>query len=105
MAVSGVDSFLWGVGIAPEFVRGVECVPPFRRNRAVTSRLVTMAAFSQVDDRIRNVPGVVRLAAIPAPGLAPNAVTFATNTISTYNVFEAVYCRGLINSLYILGQH
>jgi hypothetical protein len=29
-----------------------------------------MGAFSQVDDRIRNVTGVVHLAAIPAPGLA-----------------------------------
>jgi nucleoside-diphosphate-sugar epimerase len=32
---------------------------------------------------------VVHLAAIPAPGLVPNHAVFATNTLSTYNVFEA----------------
>ena len=32
---------------------------------------------------------VVHLAAIPAPGLVPNAEVFRANTLSTYNVFEA----------------
>src|ERR1700738_3769481 len=63
-----------------------------------------MAAFSQVDDRIRNVTGVVHLAAIPAPGLAPNAVTFATNTISTYNVFEAARQLGIKNIVWASSE-
>jgi nucleoside-diphosphate-sugar epimerase len=49
----------------------------------------TMAALSAIDERVHKVTGIVHLAAIPAPGRAPNHVTFETNTISTYNVFEA----------------
>src|SRR6201987_6413303 len=49
----------------------------------------TMAALSGIDERVQKVTGIVHLAAISAPGRAPNHVTFETNTISTYNVFEA----------------
>ena len=49
----------------------------------------TMAALSGIDERVDKVTGIVHLAAIPAPGRAPNQVTFEVNTISTYNVFEA----------------
>jgi nucleoside-diphosphate-sugar epimerase len=49
----------------------------------------TMAALSAIDERVHKVTGIVHLAAIPAPGRAPNHVTFETNTISTYNIFEA----------------
>jgi nucleoside-diphosphate-sugar epimerase len=49
----------------------------------------TMAALSAIDERVQKVTGIVHLAAIPAPGRAPNHVIFETNTISTYNVFEA----------------
>jgi nucleoside-diphosphate-sugar epimerase len=49
----------------------------------------TIEALSQVDDRFDGVDGVVHLAAIPAPGLQPNGVLFRTNTMTTYNVFEA----------------
>ncbi len=41
------------------------------------------------------VDAVVHLAAIPAPGLAPNAVTFANNSAATYNVFAAARAAGL----------
>ena len=64
----------------------------------------TVAAFSQIDDRIRNVTGIVHLAAIPAPGLATNAVTFATNTISTYNVFEAARQLGIKNVVWASSE-
>src|SRR6202008_4153752 len=64
----------------------------------------TVAAFSQIDDRIRNVIGIVHLAAIPAPGLATNAVTFATNTISTYNVFEAARRLGIKNVVWASSE-
>ena len=48
-----------------------------------------MAALSAIDERAEKVTGVVHLGAIAAPGQAPNHVTFETNTISTYNIFEA----------------
>ncbi|PFG34387.1 nucleoside-diphosphate-sugar epimerase [Sanguibacter antarcticus] len=49
-----------------------------------------LGALLAIDDRTSGpVDAVVHLGAIPAPGLAPNAVTFANNITSTYNVFEA----------------
>ena len=49
-----------------------------------------MAAFSGIDNRVEEtVTGIVHLGAIASPGEAPDHVIFETNTISTYNVFEA----------------
>jgi nucleoside-diphosphate-sugar epimerase len=55
----------------------------------------TIAAVSAIDERVNKVTGIVHLAAIPAPGLAPNHVIFETNTVSTYNVFEAARQVGI----------
>jgi nucleoside-diphosphate-sugar epimerase len=86
-----------------DLVRAPDLPVPFSRVE-LTDFGQTMAAFSQVDDRIHNVTGVVHLAAIPAPGLAPNAVTFATNTISTYNVFEAARQLGIKNIVWASSE-
>jgi nucleoside-diphosphate-sugar epimerase len=64
----------------------------------------TVAALSSIDERVHGVTGVVHLAAIPAPGLAPNAVTFATNTLSTYNVFEAARQLGIKNVVWASSE-
>ncbi len=64
----------------------------------------TVAALSGIDERVRGVTAVVHLAAIPAPGLATNAVTFATNTISTYNVFEAARQLGIKNVVWASSE-
>jgi nucleoside-diphosphate-sugar epimerase len=64
----------------------------------------TLAAFSGIDDRIRNVTGIVHLAAIPAPGLAPNNVIFETNIVSTYNVFEAARVLGIRNVVWASSE-
>jgi nucleoside-diphosphate-sugar epimerase len=55
----------------------------------------TIEALSAIDDRIHGVDAVVHLAAIPAPGLFPNAVTFKNNMLSTYNIFEAARRLGI----------
>jgi nucleoside-diphosphate-sugar epimerase len=47
-----------------------------------------LEALAGVDERPA-ADAVVHLAAIPAPGLVPNAEVFRVNTLSTYNVFEA----------------
>lgn len=52
---------------------------------------VASAILGGIDERGGPFDAVVHLAAIPAPGLAPNATTFANNVPTTYNVFEA--CR------------
>src|SRR6201997_2377538 len=64
----------------------------------------TMAALSSIDERVIKVTGVVHLAAIRAPGLAPNHVTFETNTISTYNVFEAARQLGIKNIVWASSE-
>jgi nucleoside-diphosphate-sugar epimerase len=75
-------------------VTSIDLVPPkeagVRFSRAdLTDFGQAMAAVSMIDERVQKVTGLVHLAAIRAPGLAPNHVTFATNTVSTYNMFEA----------------
>jgi nucleoside-diphosphate-sugar epimerase len=50
---------------------------------------VLEALSGGVDEHPRRVDAVVHLAAIPAPGLTTNAVTFANNSAATYNVFAA----------------
>jgi nucleoside-diphosphate-sugar epimerase len=54
-----------------------------------------VGALTALDDRHGSVDAVVHLAAIPAPGLVPNAATFANNVVSTYNVFEAARVAGI----------
>jgi nucleoside-diphosphate-sugar epimerase len=44
---------------------------------------------------LRGAGAVVHLAAIPAPGLRPDELTFRVNTSSTYNVFSAAATLGL----------
>jgi nucleoside-diphosphate-sugar epimerase len=64
----------------------------------------TMAALGAIDERVAKVNGVVHLAAIPAPGLAPNQVIFETNILSTYNVFEAARQLGIKNIVWASSE-
>jgi nucleoside-diphosphate-sugar epimerase len=48
-----------------------------------------------VEERGGPVDAVVHLAAIPAPGLATNATTFANNSRATYHVFAAAKASGI----------
>ncbi len=65
-------------------------------------------AIAGVDDR----PGlagvadaaIVHLAAIPAPGLQPNAVIFKTNSAISYNVFEAARRLGIRNIVWASSE-
>src|ERR1700724_282024 len=86
-----------------DLVRPPDVPVPFSRVE-LTDFGQTIEAFSQIDDRIRNVTAIVHLAAIPAPGLATNSVTFATNTISTYNVFEAARQLGIKNVVWASSE-
>jgi len=51
--------------------------------------------YGEVVDALKGADAVVHLAAIPAPGLKPDEVTFRVNTTSTYNVFAAAPLLGL----------
>jgi nucleoside-diphosphate-sugar epimerase len=57
-----------------------------------------------IDGRYRGVDALVHLAAIPAPGLQPNATTFATNMCSTYNVFTAAKAAGITNIVWASSE-
>ena len=54
-----------------------------------------VGALTRLDDRHDSVDAVVHLAAIPAPGLVPNAATFANNMVASYNVLEACRVAGI----------
>jgi nucleoside-diphosphate-sugar epimerase len=76
-----------------------------RYSRAdVTDFGQAMAALSMIDERVEKVTGVVHLAAIPAPGQAPNHVTFEVNTVSTYNIFEAARQLGIRNVVWASSE-
>jgi nucleoside-diphosphate-sugar epimerase len=64
----------------------------------------TMEALSEIDDLYRGIDAVVHLAAIPGPTQYPNAVTFRVNTVSTYNVFEAVRRLGIKNVVWASSE-
>lgn len=60
--------------------------------------------FLGLDDRHTGFDAVVHLAAIPAPGLAPDAATFENNMQSTYNVFQAARRAGIKKIVYASSE-
>jgi nucleoside-diphosphate-sugar epimerase len=71
-------------------------------NAAATSTMVELTDFGQavealsaIDDRHSGVDALVHLAAIPAPGLRPNAATFANNITASYNSYLAAIRAGV----------
>ena len=55
-------------------------------------------------DEHEEVEAVVHLAAVPAPGLLPNAATFANNAAATYNVFAATRAAGIRNLVWASSE-
>jgi nucleoside-diphosphate-sugar epimerase len=55
----------------------------------------TVDALLGVQDRHRGLDAVVHLAAIPAPGIHPDAETFRNNMLSTFNVFQGAKRAGI----------
>ncbi len=51
--------------------------------------------FGQAVEALRGAEAVVHLAAIPAPGLQTDEVTFRINITSTFNIFQAAGLLGL----------
>ena len=56
---------------------------------------VDLTDLGQTIEALRDADAVIHLAAIPAPGIQTDEVTFRTNMASTYNVFSAVTILGL----------
>ena len=51
--------------------------------------------LGQTIEGMRGYDAVIHLAAIPAPDLQPDGVTFSTNISTTYNVFQAAVTLGM----------
>ena len=76
--------------------------------------LADLADFGQTVDAFSACPGekaqrgdfdaIVHLAAIPAPHLFTDAVTFENNTLSTYNVFATAYRLGIKNVVWASSE-
>ncbi|HEY1485298.1 MAG TPA: NAD(P)-dependent oxidoreductase [Micromonosporaceae bacterium] len=62
------------------------------------------SVLTGVDGRYGHVDALVHLAAIPAPGLAPDPVTFATNMLSTYHMFIAARVAGIRNIVWASSE-
>ena len=57
-----------------------------------------------LEDRHAGFDAVVHLAAIPAPGHAPDAATFENNMQATYNVFQAARRAGIKKIVYASSE-
>jgi nucleoside-diphosphate-sugar epimerase len=85
-----------------EDVRSVDLV---RSSELECEQLVgDLAEYGQAVDALRGANAVVHLAAIPAPGLRPDELTFRLNTASTYNVFAAAPVLGLERVVYASSE-
>jgi nucleoside-diphosphate-sugar epimerase len=90
-------------------VANVDAAPPRDARSAFTRINLTdfgqvAEAFSRVDSRYDGVDAVVHLAAIPGPGNATNAATFANNVVGTYNVFAAARATGIRNVVWASSE-
>jgi nucleoside-diphosphate-sugar epimerase len=74
-------------------VRAVDAVPPAETTAQFL--LADVTDFGQTLECLAGSDAVVHLAAIPASGIRTEEITFRTNMLSTYNVFEAARVLGL----------
>jgi len=65
---------------------------------------VASAILGGIDEKGGPFDAVVHLAAIPAPGMAANAATFANNVPTTYNVFESCRLAGIRNVVFASSE-
>jgi len=65
---------------------------------------VVQVLSGDVDELHDRFDAVVHLAAIPAPGLVPNAALFANNVPSTYNVFAAAHAAKIRNVVWASSE-
>jgi len=63
-----------------------------------------LEALTAIDSRYDRLDAVVHLAAIPGPGVAANAATFANNITATYNVFAAARAAGITNVVWASSE-
>ncbi|WP_067618954.1 NAD-dependent epimerase/dehydratase family protein [Alicyclobacillus acidiphilus] len=57
--------------------------------------IVDLTNLGEAVQALEGAEAVVHVAAIPRVGIRPNAATFETNTVSTYNILEAAATLGI----------
>jgi nucleoside-diphosphate-sugar epimerase len=77
---------------------------PAKFVRADLTDLGQMVELLTGFDESAPATAVVHLAAIPAPGLVPDAATFANNVPATYNVFRAARIAGITNVVWASSE-
>ena len=90
-------------------VANVDAAPPRDSTSEFTRIDLTdfgqvVGALSRIDSRYDQVDAVVHLAAIPGPGNATNAATFANNVVASYNVFAAARVAGIRNVVWASSE-
>jgi nucleoside-diphosphate-sugar epimerase len=74
-------------------VRSVDLVRPTETR--VPTLVADLTDLGQTFEVLSGADAVVHMAAIPAPGIRTEEVTFQTNLLSTYNIFQAAVTLGL----------
>ena len=64
----------------------------------------TVDALLGVQDRHDGLDAIVHLAAIPAPGIVPDAETFRNNMLTTFNVFQGAKRAGIHRIVYASSE-
>ncbi|MCU1409797.1 MAG: UDP-glucose 4-epimerase [Rhodoglobus sp.] len=64
----------------------------------------TVDALLGVQDRHEGLDAIVHLAAIPAPGIVPDAETFRNNMLTTFNVFQGAKRAGIRRIVYASSE-
>lgn len=83
-------------------VRAVDVVPS--DDAAAPLLLADLTEFGQTLECLAGADAVVHLAAIPASGIRTEEVTFRTNVLATYNVFEAARVLGLVRVVWASSE-
>jgi nucleoside-diphosphate-sugar epimerase len=76
----------------------VDILPPSEIN--VAFKLINVEDIGQVYGCLQGADGVIHLAAIPRPTFHSSEVVYRTNTLSTFNVFEASANLGIKRIVY-----
>jgi nucleoside-diphosphate-sugar epimerase len=86
-----------------DLVAPAEQLCPFTRVD-LTDYGQVVEALTRIDARYEAPDAVVHLAAIPGPGVAGNAATFANNITSSHHVFSAARLAGIRNVVWASSE-
>jgi len=93
--VTGSHGLVGRAVVQEMLANGYQVVAVDKNGRIGGSIIVDCEDPGQVVSVMHGCNAVIHLAAYPAPGIVPDAVTFRTNVISTFNILEAANILGI----------